>query len=323
MLSKADLLSAKDLRRTERYLAEQLSANIRVVPPIVALSSLPAWEEQRRLFFKQNLAPFVEKASEHRAISLQKKVQSITDRILRALEGSVKQDESEGRATNAKVSDLRHAIHSQIAAFEVESAQQIDQLLAETAQLLNTATSEVAESLIEQEERTILFADVQARFLSLVQSRLSPLIQRASTMASEIDLLAQVSAANGGLTMKRENVRGAPLFEPSPIPGEFSISRLAPGWLLRQKLNTFVREVGKQRLTADLRDFVERLQVWLQTCLMELRATLTHTGDTGSPESRVSIDVSATISLANDIAALRTLLHDLEKEPTTVEGGAC
>ena len=118
------------------------------------------------------------------------------------------------------------------------------------------------------------FAEVQTHFTSNLQVKTSSIVRQAIDLASRIDQLAQESFPNDTVPIAGHFIRGAPVFEATALRETLSLGRFSPQWLIRRRLAAFALNVGKERLTSDVANFVECVESWLCGCVAELREAL-------------------------------------------------
>lgn len=322
LLSKADLLTEEELQKSERYTADQLQQNVRIVPPIVGLSSLPAWEQQRLLFYEKYLQPLSQKALEHRTASLHLKLRSVSRRILLSLQGEAPTSDNGREELHGKQEDLRRTIYSRLSAFESRCLNELDGLRAGGSTVLEDAADRIASLLIEQGYRPVPSSEVQTLVKSSIQTSVESLISEVTSIAEQIDRLAQSSVFHDRATDAREVLRDAPLFDLTEAKANFAVGRLVPHWLLRRRLIAFTKETYDEQLREDLKIYAQRLQDWLRFCLMRLRETLLRVEDQKKHEGAASHPRVLNDTRANDISALRNILHDDVMDQWKGEGTA-
>ncbi len=322
LLSKADLLTDEELQKSERYTADQLQQNVRTVPPIVGLSSLPTWEQQRLLFYEKYLQPLAEKALEHRTASLHLKLRSVSRRILLTLECEAPIADNGREELNAEQEDLRRTIHSGLSAFESRYLKELDRLQTDVSSVLEGTADRIASLLIEQGYRPVPSSEVQALVKSSIQTSVESLISEVTSIAEQIDRLAQSSVFHDRATDAREVLRDAPLFDLTEAKANFAVGRLVPHWLLRRRLIAFTKETYEEQLRDDLKMYAQRLQDWLRFCLVRLRETLLSVADQMKHEGAASCPEIPNDTRANDISALRNILHDDVMDQWKGEGTA-
>ena len=223
---------------------------------------------------------------------------------------------------NAEQEDLRRTIHSGLSAFESRYLKELDRLQTGVSSVLEGTADRIASLLIEQGYRPVPSSEVQALVKSSIQTSVESLISEVTSIAEQIDRLAQSSVFHDRATDAREVLRDAPLFDLTEAKANFAVGRLVPHWLLRRRLIAFTKETYEEQLRDDLKMYAQRLQDWLRFCLVRLRETLLSVADQMKHEGAASCPEIPNDTRANDISALRNILHDDVMDQWKGEGTA-
>jgi GTP-binding protein EngB required for normal cell division/uncharacterized coiled-coil protein SlyX len=285
LLSKSDLLAEDDLRRTIAYIEEQLHRELRISVRVHAVSSVPAASALLDHFFEQELLPRFEEAQSLREASVARKIGTLRDSVIAALDTTLDQGKRERSQSAVPPSELEARLR--LITGEIgELGTQLDHAwleLGESPQSVIDRSVDCAISWIRSHpDRQITALQLSEWIHDVVQDLLNPhFAQMRTSMERAIEVLRAVAKGLGSVEAPSvEDVetilRDVPRFELAALPAETSAGRWRwlGGGLVRSAISGSLRKSIGAVLKDDLHLYGYALRQWSDQAIRKIETVV-------------------------------------------------
>jgi GTP-binding protein EngB required for normal cell division len=283
VLSKADLLNAEELRRTEDYIHEQLRQELHVNLTLHPVSSVVERVALLDQFFERELLPRFTKAKALRAESVKRKLDGLRNAVAHTLQMKLNRTkrasesdypdaekfEAQLRGLSATVAELGPSLE-EIVRQKTSSGEQI------MAELSNVAAAG------DSRQRTLPGVEISEMLHDVVHRSLQQISDRAhETFQIVIQQLRSVGSSMGredipGMEEAEEFLRDMPRFEMAELTRDFESHGSSLLGLRSQKaqLEKFLQRELAPVLQPLLRQYGEALRYWIRQMTRKFAAVV-------------------------------------------------
>jgi GTP-binding protein EngB required for normal cell division len=270
LLSKADVLGSEDRVRIVRYVKEHIASECKLELPVHPVSVLPSCKEMLNGWFENQIAPLYARSQELRTASLRRKIGTLRDSVVAALEarlrrGSQSSSETMDRARVAEA--LIRRTTGQIEETRSLCGQFIEEASVSAPEAINEASKRFLHSLSTGSYGVVvpgqLVRDSITQFIQLQVGRIQgDLTTLAEQLGNDLRHCAADLAVPDapGAGEFQSVIRGTPVFESPSL--RMLVSRPALSGLLGRRM--VERQVARQISSQLPKPFYAALEAYWQ-----------------------------------------------------------
>jgi GTP-binding protein EngB required for normal cell division len=321
LLSKADLLAGRDLRRTTSYIHEQLQRELGLEVNVHPVSSLPEQSALLDNFFNQELLPRFNEARSLRASSAARKIGALREAVTAAFETALDQNSRRGRNLPTNAQGLEERLR--LVTGEVgEQRTELDHAffaLGETPDAILTQTAESALSwMAANSSFRVTAAQLSDWLYDAVRESVEHVLENARSVGKRaIETLQGVAREMSRSDMPQQEeleglLRDVPRFELQASANEINLAawKLLGTGVVRSRIRSSLRDSIGAELKQALHLYGSALSQWSNHFVGRLVLLV----DSHAEAYRVqlyriagaSTDHTDLPQLEHDLAALRT-----------------
>ncbi|MGA8234754.1 MAG: dynamin family protein [Candidatus Acidiferrales bacterium] len=237
LLSKADLLGAKDRVRIVQYVSEHIASECQLDLPVHPVSVLSSCKEMLDEWFQTQIVPLYARAQNLRAASLRRKIGALRDSVGAALEArltSAARSSTKSREQARRAEALLRRTTGQIEETHTLCERFIGELRATVPVAVEEAAKQLLDYWSENSDRPVVSGQLARDSITqFVHLQVRKLQTEISTLAAHLGHNLWQSAADLGLPDAPSEgefqsvIRGSPVFESPAISLRISRPKLA------------------------------------------------------------------------------------------------
>jgi len=285
LLSKADLLAEEDLHRAISYIQEHIKRALNLDVTVYAVSAVPRYSILLDQFFERELLPRFDKARALREASVSRKIGSLREAVIAAIESSLRRGKTVASQAVEKVSELEARLR--VVTGEVgEQRTALDHAFRRFAESPDRALEAVVQQAVEWVRAT---SSMQIPSLRLsewihdatdqsVQQPISRLKQVGQHSVKSLQTIAREMGRNDAPSQNDFDLlmRDLPRFELASLPETIRLSRLSllGEGVLRSRIRASLQKSIGSQLGEELHLYGLALSQWSEQVVRKLETLL-------------------------------------------------
>jgi len=321
LLSKADLLAEGDLHRAIGYIREHIGRALNLDVTVHPVSSVPRYSILLDQFFEQELLPRFEEARTLREASVARKIGSLREAVIAAMESSLRREKANApqapesvsgletslRVITGEVGEQRTALDHAFRRFAESPDQALDAVVQHAVNWVRSTSGAQIPSLRLSE----WIHDVTDKSVQQPISRLKEVGQRAVT---SLQAIAREMGRNDAPSQEDFDLllRDLPRFELANLPETIQLSRwrMLGESVLRSRIRSSLQESVGAHLRQELHLYGLALSQWAEQVVRKLELLVNSYADAYRAQLDRAKGVSGKVADSRQMEAdLELLLH--------------
>jgi GTP-binding protein EngB required for normal cell division len=319
LLSKADLLAEGDLHRATTYIREQIRHNLNLDVTVHPVSAQDRYSILLDHFFERELLPRFENARTLRQASVARKIGSLEEAVVAAIEGSLERAKRGGEqgtddAAVLKCESLLRVVAGQVGEQRMILDRAFDALGETPDKVLNTVVEEALVWLRSTSSDQISSLQLSEWIHEVVNNAVQgPISQLRNVGNQAVDLLQKIAKEMERSDAPSQDdfnllLRDLPRFELAALPATIDTSRWRR-WverILRSRIHTSLRESIGSPLREGLHLYGMALSQWSDQIVRKMELLVNSYADAYRVQLQRTGDV---LSRAVDVKQMETDLQ--------------
>jgi GTP-binding protein EngB required for normal cell division len=316
LISKADLFSAADREQMIAYVKANLRSELRVDPPVHAVSVFGADAALCDRWFETELRPFLAEHHEFAITSQKRKIGGLCEAVIGTLERRVQAESGATLTVRGALPDeateaLRNG-NRILERAQGESFFRTRKITKMQRAIIDIATQRIAAALVESDgaDAASIFSETLTRLIAEpVAATLRSIEQTREALAKAMKIVA--SASSRAAPDELPKPAGMPMLDVNEISKQIAIERPAVLSLFgKTMLASYVRRKLESEYDRTLLEFLSlyanRLRRWMEQSVNALRNAFTEFADMHRAhfDTAVAPGLSDTSALQNDLRIL-------------------